>query len=244
MKTKELIAALQAADPSGEIEVCVDNKDIYFAEVVEAYWDGRLQRIVIDESKKPYYSVVGAKVLASGNKLRLHTMGVEDVLDNDPDAPVDLTDLERMPTSHTDWTQRVENMRKEIKMITEQVSRMDRKGNYHSCDRETYKKLKKVRFFAHVERMQQARHERWSRKLPHNRIRWSKVAFGTWTATIWEEPELCPLNLGILFVEYQNAKIGQADPTKVIPMKLDQKGIDAMIATLYEWSDRVYGRRA
>lgn len=120
----------------------------------------------------------------------------------------------------------------------------DRNGKYHACDRETYKKLRKARFFAHVERIQQARHDRWSAKLPHNRVRWTKVAAGTWKATPWEEPELCPVNLNILYSEYKNAQKAHDDPSKVLRMKLDQSGIDAMIETLYAWSDRAYGHRS
>jgi hypothetical protein len=118
VKSKELIRLLMEQDPSGETEVSVGNHDIYFIERQPAYWDGSLQRIIIDESKKPYYSVVGAKVVSSGFKLTLHTMGVEDVLENEPDAPVDLSDLEaHMPDSYEDWKRRVENYRNEIKQI-------------------------------------------------------------------------------------------------------------------------------
>jgi hypothetical protein len=121
MKNKELIAILQQYDP--DIEVCVDNYDIYFVDKVEAYWDGRLQRLVLDESKKPHYHVVGAKVACSGWKLRLHTMGVSDVLLNDPDAPVDLSDLEKnMTVSYQDWKKRVEKERQRIKNIEAEIA--------------------------------------------------------------------------------------------------------------------------
>lgn len=122
MKTKDLIAMLQKEDPSGEVEVCVNNHDIYFAEMMEAYWDGKLQLIVRDESKKPYYHIVGAKVVATGAKIKLHTMGVEDIIENDPDIPVDLSDLEKhSPYSYGDWKKRVEDWRKETKRIDAEV---------------------------------------------------------------------------------------------------------------------------
>lgn len=117
MVTKELIKALQTIDPDGTTEVCVDNLDIYYVEIKQAYWDGRLERIITDPNVKGY-NVIGAKVLASGNKVNLITMGVEEVLCNNPDAPIDLSDLEkRMPGSATDWNQRIKNWREEFKDI-------------------------------------------------------------------------------------------------------------------------------
>jgi hypothetical protein len=120
MNGEELKALIDSLDPTGKIEISIDNKDIYFGEVTEAYWDGRLERLIIDDSKKPYYSIVGAKVVSSGKKLVLHTMGVKDVLMNDEDASVDLSDLEtNMPTSYRDWSEKVENWRKSFKEIKE-----------------------------------------------------------------------------------------------------------------------------
>lgn len=127
MKTKDLIKMLQDVDPSGETEVCVDNLDIYFAERKPAYWDGRLQLLIRDESKKPFYHVAGAKVISSGDKIELHTMGVEDVIENDPDAIVDLTDIEKnMSSTFEEWKKRIENWRAETKRIIAQV-RAERK---------------------------------------------------------------------------------------------------------------------
>lgn len=129
-------------------------------------------------------------------------------------------------------------------MITTLSANVDKFGKFHSCDRTTYKKIRKVRFFRHVERMQQARHDRWGRKLPHNRVRWEKIAVGTWKSTPWEEPELCPINLNILDGEFRNAKVAHDNPQKVMAMKLDLTGLDAMISRLYAWSDRCYGKRS
>jgi hypothetical protein len=114
---------LQKEDPSGETEVCIDNLDIYFAERLEAYWDGRLQLLVHDEAKRgKCYSIVGAKVTSKGSKIRLHYMGVEDVIDNDPDAPVDLSEIGNEETKK-EWEKRIAHWREETKRINEEIRR-------------------------------------------------------------------------------------------------------------------------
>jgi phage pi2 protein 07 len=89
MKTKELIRQLQEADPSGEIEVCVENEDIHFIEIAPAYWDGRLQVLVRDSNKKGY-DVVGAKITSHGKKLKIRTLSIDDAIFNNPDLPVEI----------------------------------------------------------------------------------------------------------------------------------------------------------
>ena len=88
MKTKDLIAALQAADPSGEIEVCVGNHDIHFVSVEPAYYDGCFQVLKRDESKTDCWNVTGAEIRSSGWKLVLHPMSIEDLLTDMPDVEV------------------------------------------------------------------------------------------------------------------------------------------------------------
>ena len=78
MKTKELIRQLQDADPSGEIEVCVGNVDIHFVERLEAYYDGTLQVLTRDETRKGY-KIVGGKYKRTGSKINLHTLSISDV---------------------------------------------------------------------------------------------------------------------------------------------------------------------
>lgn len=123
MKNKELIALLQQEDP--ELEVCVGSRDIYFIERLPAYYDGCLQRLIIDERKKPNYSIAGVKIMVSGDKLTLHTVSVEDVVYSHPDYPVDLSDLEEhAPVQFKDWTARIKEWRKEAKEIK---ARLDKK---------------------------------------------------------------------------------------------------------------------
>jgi hypothetical protein len=89
MKTKDLIAELQEADPSGEIEVCVNNVDIFTVTTGPAYYDGRLQVLTRDPAKKPYFDIVGGKYVTSGSKVVIETMSITDVLWDNPDAEID-----------------------------------------------------------------------------------------------------------------------------------------------------------
>ena len=89
MKTKDLIAELQRIDPTGEGEVCVDNRDIYSVSREPAYWDGRLQRLILDESKKPYWHIAGARFVSEGDKVRINCPSVWELIVDDPDLPVE-----------------------------------------------------------------------------------------------------------------------------------------------------------
>ena len=89
MKTKELIKLLQEQDPSGELECCVGNVDIFGVYIEPAYWDGALQVLVRDESKKPYYNVVGAKYITEGNKITISTHSIMDALSENDNLPVE-----------------------------------------------------------------------------------------------------------------------------------------------------------
>jgi hypothetical protein len=92
MKTKELIKQLLDADPSGEREVCVGNVDIFFVEKMPAFYDGRLQVLQRDENLKGY-NIVGAKLVSSGLKINIHTMSIFDALWDNPNLPIDYSDL-------------------------------------------------------------------------------------------------------------------------------------------------------
>lgn len=92
MKSKELIKQLQELDPEGEAEVCVGNEDIYFAERLPAYYDGKLEVLIRDETKRTY-NITGIKITGRGDKIKLHTMSLEDVVWNHPEAIVDLSEL-------------------------------------------------------------------------------------------------------------------------------------------------------
>jgi hypothetical protein len=88
LKTKKLIALLQAADPSGDLECCVDNLDIHYVVSVPAYYDGELQVLQRDDSN-PYYNIVGAKYVCGGHKLKIVPLSIADAIFEDPSLPVD-----------------------------------------------------------------------------------------------------------------------------------------------------------
>ena len=119
----------------------------------------------------------------------------------------------------------------------------DRRGFYHSCGRETYCLLRRVRHYAHWQRIQQARHDRWSAKLPHNRVKWvfdgfhdaPDIGYTKWKSVPWPEPILCPINLSILRRDYETAKDGKESFADVKPLFLSDSDIQAMIDNCEEW---------
>lgn len=86
MKTRDLIAALNEHDPSGEVECCVGNAAIYYIENMPAWYDGKLQLLIQDHSKDPYYNVIGAKRTSQGRKIVLYTYSIEDYISDDPEG--------------------------------------------------------------------------------------------------------------------------------------------------------------
>jgi len=90
MTTAELIEALRAADPDGTTPVCVGNEDVYFVQRLPAYYDGRLQQLVHDESLRgKAWSIVGARIITGGEKVSIVPLSIRDVLADDPDLPID-----------------------------------------------------------------------------------------------------------------------------------------------------------
>lgn len=84
MKTKDLILALQEADPSGELECTVHNGSVMAAYADFAYWDGRLQ--VVERDEKGGYR---GKVTERGYKVVIQAMGIVDAVCDRPDMPVE-----------------------------------------------------------------------------------------------------------------------------------------------------------
>lgn len=112
MKTKILIRQLQEADPTGEVEVCVDNCDIGYVDLMAAYWDGPLQVLVRDENK-----IIGAKYKRTGNKVKIHPLSISDAISNDHEIVIDYSELDEerainTKQSHDDlreWHKQMEN---------------------------------------------------------------------------------------------------------------------------------------
>lgn len=95
MTTGELIAALQAIDPSGDTPVCVGNADVYFVQRHAAYYDGALQQLIHDQTKRNNaWSIIGAKIITRGEKVDIVTMSIRDVLVDMPDLPIEGGDPE------------------------------------------------------------------------------------------------------------------------------------------------------
>lgn len=92
MKTKELIRQLQKADPTGELETCVLNEDIHFVDTLPALYDGKLQVLTRDDSKN-CYNIIGGKYVVKGHKVVIFPISITDALWNDPDMPVDYSEL-------------------------------------------------------------------------------------------------------------------------------------------------------
>lgn len=113
MKSKELIQLLQKADPTGEIEVFVDNIDIFTVHQEEMYWNGKPQLLIRDPSKRPYFDVVGGKICYIGKKVTIKTLSIEDLLfekANMPDITVDLSEVPEY--SKADWERQIAAWRK------------------------------------------------------------------------------------------------------------------------------------
>jgi hypothetical protein len=92
--TGDLIALLREADPDGTTPVCVANEDVYFVQRLPACHDGRLQQLVHDESKQPYWTIVGAKIVSAGEKIDIVTLSIRDVLMDMPELPIEGGDPE------------------------------------------------------------------------------------------------------------------------------------------------------
>ena len=107
MKTKDLIALLKKLDPLGELECCVDNHDILSVEILPAYWDGSLEVLVRDPKNK-YYNVVGAKLIRTGDKVKIRTHSIEDAIYQNPDLPIEYELREE------NWIRRVRQEAREL----------------------------------------------------------------------------------------------------------------------------------
>lgn len=126
MKTRDLIRRLQEADPSGELECGVDGTDIYFVSCEEGYWDGPYEVLIRDpELDGKAYSILGVKSTTKGNKVRLHTMSLHDVLLNDPSARVEVEYEYSDPSRAQRFLERAEETRRRIHEMNNGLERED-----------------------------------------------------------------------------------------------------------------------
>jgi len=120
MNTKQFIEELQKIDPSGELTVCIGNAEVSYIDKVPGYYDGRLEKIIYNNDKtKNIFNVIGAKLVISGDKVRIFSTSLDDVLLENPDLPVE---IEGEPDGgyFTNW---VEKLRKENREIIESVKK-------------------------------------------------------------------------------------------------------------------------
>lgn len=87
MKTRDLIAALQAVDPTGDLECCADTCDLAGVYVRDVDADEGFLEIL---ERDPAGRVVGAKIITHGRKVILDALPVEWAIFDNPRLPVDL----------------------------------------------------------------------------------------------------------------------------------------------------------
>lgn len=95
MKTKDLINELKKADPTGENEVVVCNKDIYFIESLPAYYDGSAEKLIFSETGDKMFPIAG-KFVRKGIKIQINTLSLQDAAQEyyeaEKDFPIDLSE--------------------------------------------------------------------------------------------------------------------------------------------------------
>lgn len=90
MKTRELIKTLQEMDPSGDMDVVIDHRDIYTVIEEPAYYDGPTHLLQRNEAGE----VIGYKIHNRGSIIDLSSMDLETLLLDFPDFPIDLSELD------------------------------------------------------------------------------------------------------------------------------------------------------
>lgn len=92
MKSKDVIKMIQELDPTGEMDVCVGNTDIFDIVVEPAYYDGCYQRLIRDPEKAPYYDIVGGEYISEGYKMCIDGLTLKSAIWTNPDLPVKFLD--------------------------------------------------------------------------------------------------------------------------------------------------------
>lgn len=78
MNVKQLIEQLLKYDQ--EADVIVGGNAVLGAEELPGHYDGCFQRIIKNEKKTPFYSVVGLEFTSSGRKVVLHQFKLEHLI--------------------------------------------------------------------------------------------------------------------------------------------------------------------
>jgi hypothetical protein len=147
VKSKDLIRRLQELDPSGEIEVCIGNEDIWFLQRLPAYYDGPLQVVTREENDRP----LSMKYTNQGDKIDIRRYDPQYFYEYNEDFPVDFSDLHDSAIQyHQDMHERYKREWKEseedtnlfffiewVRKTTRQPGLTDRATQFH---KEHYKK--------------------------------------------------------------------------------------------------------
>ena len=127
MKTSVLIQKLMEADPTGELECCIDkNTDIYYVEVLPSYYDGRLEILVRDSTLSPYYDVIGGILTGEGFKVSIRSYSFEDAIwDHNGEFKIQYIE------SSAHDKERYEQVKKEVEETLREYKEITSEGDPH-----------------------------------------------------------------------------------------------------------------
>jgi hypothetical protein len=94
MKTKELVRLLQKADPTGEVDCCVDGIDIFSVQRLPAFQDGPKEVLHREADRKPNFDVVRGTISRRGEKVLIKTLSLRSALVKDPDLHIEVLDCD------------------------------------------------------------------------------------------------------------------------------------------------------
>ncbi len=94
------------------MEVSVGNCDIHFVAGEPGYYDGCQQVLVRDETCD-HYNIIGGKYNSTKEKIVIHTLAFSDAIWNNPDMPIDYSDLSKDRTER--YKQNNDKTRQEAK---------------------------------------------------------------------------------------------------------------------------------
>ena len=127
MKSSEIIKKIQEIDPTGEMEVCIENEDIFMIQQKPAYWNGRLQRLIWNENR-----ITGAEILQTGNKICITPLGIEELVYTYPDIPINLSDL--APQTRKSWLDSITQWRETARKLEKEVNAGMEAFGFRKCD--------------------------------------------------------------------------------------------------------------
>lgn len=94
MKTRELVRLLQKADPTGEVDCCVDGIDIFSVQRLPAFQDGPKEVLQREADRKPHFDIIGGTISRRGEKVLIKALSLKSALINDPNLPIELVECD------------------------------------------------------------------------------------------------------------------------------------------------------